>query len=97
MGKKQSKEKKKRRSIDPPLDFFRPNPSLSITSSAHRMRLELVGEEGAWRRRVSVVVVGRRVLDTEWEDDSVAGTAVVVMVVVALVVVVGWVTLEAAL
>jgi hypothetical protein len=61
------------------------------------MRLELVGEEGAWRRRVSVVVVGRRVLDTEWEDDSVAGTAVVVMVVVALVVVVGWVTLEAAL
>ncbi len=93
MGAKEGKgrKKKNRRSINPPLDFFRPNPSLSITSSAHRMRLELVGEEGAWRRRVSVVA-GRRVLDNEWGDDSVAAT-----VVVMLVVAVGWVMFEAAL
>lgn len=70
-----------------PLDFFRPRPSLSITSSAHRIRLEPAVADGARKRRISDV--GSKFLDCKSGDDC------VVVAIVALVV--GWVgVLEAA-
>lgn len=53
-----------------PLDFFRPRPSLSITSSAHRIRLDPAVADGARSRRIKGV--GSEALDRKSGDDCVA-------------------------
>ena len=63
-----------------PLDFFRPKPSLSITSSAHRIRLEPAVADGARRRRINGVGM-MEALERKSGDDCCAAMVVVIVAV----------------